>query len=263
MNGAAKMIMIANRGREDGQRDGRSRQRDYQAPRNEYNGDQIQPRGDYEDMESRRRYRRDDRGRFRSEGDMNMGDDDGRDSRGMDARGVDPRNETDAHYPMPYPHVPPIYERQDNYPRMNRIGFASGGELEREYRTNAEYPEMDEMGHKTSPMTMGHGKGGSHKLTKEMADEWMENLQNEDGTRGPHWKIDQVRQVMAQRGIDVDPVQFYAVLNMIYSDYCKVLRKHGMGDRLDVYVDLACAWMNDKDAVKDKAGAYYECAVKH
>ena len=32
---------------------------------------------------------------------------------------------------------------------------------------------------------------------------------------------------------------------------------------MDFYVDMASAWINDKDAVKDKAWAYFEYVVKH
>lgn len=95
-----------------------------------------------------------------------------------------------------------------------------------------------------------------------MADEWTASMKNEDGTKGPHWTIEQVKQVMAQKGIKGEPYEFYAVLNMIYSDYCAVLKKHRVNN-LDVYVDLACAWLMDEDAVSDKSYAYYENVVKH
>jgi hypothetical protein len=31
---------------------------------------------------------------------------------------------------------------------------------------------------------------------------------------------------------------------------------------MDMYVDLACAWLNDHDAMPDKAARYYEYIVK-
>lgn len=33
-------------------------------------------------------------------------------------------------------------------------------------------------------------------------------------------------------------------------------------DTVEFYVDMAKAWLNDKDAVKHKAAAYYECVVR-
>ena len=47
-----------------------------------------------------------------------------------------------------------------------------------------------------------------------------------------------------------------------YSDYCKVLKKYGV-DRAEVYVELAGAFLRDKDAgAKDKLAAYYEHVVE-
>lgn len=234
MTGAMKMLMMNNQSKDNGGRSGGAR-----GYGNAYDAQMGMGEG---------RQSRDSRGRFRSEGDMRMGGD----------------NDAMTDYYMPSPYIPPIYDEGRNTPKMNKIGFASSSEMDREYHTSADYPETDEMGYHHSQTMMGHGKAsGDMKLTKELAEEWMASIQNEDGTRGPHWKMEQVKQVMAQKGIGMDPVQFWVILNAIYSDYYKVLKKHGVGDKLDVYIDLACAWLNDKDAVKDKAAAYYEYVVKH
>jgi hypothetical protein len=50
-------------------------------------------------------------------------------------------------------------------------------------------------------------------------------------------------------------------MNMLYSDYCAVLKKHGINN-IDVYTDLACAWLKDTDAVPNKTAEYYENVVK-
>lgn len=96
----------------------------------------------------------------------------------------------------------------------------------------------------------------------DMAQKWAQGLQNEDGTTGPHWTLDQAKQIMAKRGISGDPNVFYAVLNSIYSDTVKVAKKYGVGGNMEYYVDMAVAWINDKDAVPDKAAAYYKYIVK-
>jgi hypothetical protein len=98
-------------------------------------------------------------------------------------------------------------------------------------------------------------------MTKEMADEWTHGMKNEDGTKGPHWTMEQIKQVMAQKGIDCNPLEMYPVMNALYSDYCSVLKKWNM-NKVDFYVDLACAWLNDSDAVPNKASAYFEHIVK-
>lgn len=193
------------------------------------------PRSEMDEMESRRR--RDRMGRFTSE---------------MDEVGM--------HYPYT-PYVPPIYEREGDG-RMNVIGFERGNEMPSNYGMRAEHKHMDEMKQHGGQMQMGRGTHET-KLTKEMAEEWMMGLQNEDGTKGPHWSMDQAKQVMQQRGIQSDPVTFWAILNMMYSDYCKVFKKHGVGDRVDFYSDMVAAFLNDKDGPEPakKAAAYYEYIV--
>ena len=95
-----------------------------------------------------------------------------------------------------------------------------------------------------------------------MADHWMRGLQNEDGSQGPHWSLDQVKQVMAQKGVHADPFEFFAVLNSMYADYCKVFKKYGVGDKLDFYIDMAKAFIDDKDAGANKVVKYFENIVK-
>ena len=121
------------------------------------------------------------------------------------------------------------------------------------------------------PMNHTTGRSGSmetasspkmhHGFTQEMAEEWVASMQNEDGTKGPHWKMEDVQKLIKQRGLRVDPVEFYAVLNGVYSDYCAVAKKHGVNS-MDFYVDFAMAWINDKDAVPDKTMVYYEYIAK-
>lgn len=209
--------------------------------------------GGYEEIENRRgRQPRDDRGRYMPKNEMRMGEP-------MDYSYPEDNYAALPH--MPSRTEPPRYEE----PRraMNRIGFNADPEVRTDYAARTEYPRMNEMEHRKSEARMGHGKSnGDYKLTREDADEWMRDLENEDGSRGAHWTFDQVRQVMGQKNVSADPVTFYAVLNMIYSDYGKVFRKYGMADKLDFYVDMAKAFIEDKDAVPDKAAAYYEHIVK-
>ena len=95
-----------------------------------------------------------------------------------------------------------------------------------------------------------------------MAEEWCAHMQNEDGTTGPHWPMERIQQEMSQRGIQCDLVKFWAVINSIYSDDVAVAKEHGV-NTMDYYIDRATAWLDDKDAVKDKAAAYYSYVVRH
>lgn len=116
-------------------------------------------------------------------------------------------------------------------------------------------------GSKGGKMQMGGSQGYSEGMDMETAKEWTRGMKNEDGTKGPHWTMEQVKQLVNQRKLDVDEVEFFAVLNAMYSDYCKVAKKHNVNN-MDFYVDLAMAWLQDEDAVPDKAMMYYECIVK-
>lgn len=146
------------------------------------------------------------------------------------------------HYPM-YPM--PIYdEEEERGMKMHRIGFEAESEGQK-YHGNI------------VPM-----RSGDKKLTREMAQEWMGGIENEDGSKGPKWGMDETKRIMKQKGIEVDPMTFWVVMNALYSDYCNVFKKHNVST-IDLYADLACAWIMDKDAVKDKAGAYYMDVVKH
>lgn len=99
------------------------------------------------------------------------------------------------------------------------------------------------------------------KLDRTMAEQWTAGMKNEDGTTGPHWNMEQVKQAMAQRSIPGDPVEFYAVLNSLYSDFGEVFKKYNL--KMDFYCDLARAWLDDSDAVDNKAAAYFEYVVRH
>lgn len=135
-----------------------------------------------------------------------------------------------------YPITPPIRQEHDN-----PIGFSSGGS------TNIVPFRMNEH--------------DSEKFTREMAEEWTAKMENEDGTRGPHWNMDQTKQVMAQKNIDVDPIEFYLAMNMMYSDYCKVAKKLNVNNT-DFYANMAKAFLEDKDAGgRDKLMRYYKYVV--
>lgn len=251
MKPGMKMLMMTNREsdrdrRYDGERYG---------TRNNYDNDM---RMDMDDMESRRRYRRDSRGRFRSdmdEGNMRMNYDD------MESRNGGYSNYGNTARMGGYPNRPfPVYE--DGRSNMNQIGFNAGDEVRTNYGMNAAYHSENEMEHRSSSkMGGGYSSDMSMPMTKEIAEEWTSNMKNEDGTKGPHWKMEQVKQLMAQKGIQCDPWEFFVILNAMYSDYCSVFKKHGV-NTIDMYTDVACAWLNDSDAMDDKASRYYEYIVK-
>ena len=205
------------------------------------------------EMEMRRRYRRDSRGRFRAE---------------MGGYGRSERDEPESGYSNyearmgGYPGRPfPVYE--DGRSNMNQIGFnADRNEIRSNGRMDATYGARNEMEHRTSHK-MGGGAMSSMTMpmTREMAEHWIHHMKNADGTKGPHWTMEEAKKLMEQKKLRCDPYEFAAILNAMYSDYCGVMRKHGV-ESDDLYADLAAAWLMDDDAMPNKAMLYYECIVE-
>lgn len=101
-----------------------------------------------------------------------------------------------------------------------------------------------------------------HPFSMEDAKEWARHMENSDGTKGPHWTYEQAEQIMRQCGVEADPIQFWITICMMYGDYSKAAQKHGVGNSVEFYADLAQAFLEDKDAPKDKVGRYYRYIVE-
>jgi len=145
---------------------------------------------------------------------------------------------------------------------MNMIGFERPQEITNHYPTRIDYHGGDEMKHRIGDKMRGGAMGEGMEFDEEIAKEWTKKMHNEDGTKGEHWNMDQVKKVMMQRGVQYNSAEVYAIMNALYSDYCKVLKKYGVNSS-EAYLDLALAWLNDADAVPNKAMIYYEKIVKH
>lgn len=246
------------------------------------------PHSNYE-MEARR-YKRYDNGRFAPHNDMSQEMESRRHSNGRYA----PHSGGERFYDIDIVRNGMETEMQDGYRSEMRGGGNSGyggrsememndygrSEMEMERRnpvgfnarfdspgkSDASYQRMEnEMESRGGPK-MEHGgaksQGGKPKLDEKMASEWAMKMQNEDGTRGPHWTKGQVREIMEERGIGGQNTKWWVAMNMVYSDYCKAARKLGV-NIVDFCVELARAFCEDKDAkAEDKLAAYYTHVVK-
>lgn len=106
------------------------------------------------------------------------------------------------------------------------------------------------------------GEGGD-TLSPEEAQAWCAAMQNEDGTTGPHWSLEEATGILQAHGLTLEPYTFWAAMNASYSDLCAFFKKYNI-DAADAYLDYTMTfWFKDQDAVKDKVGAYYEAVVKH
>lgn len=182
------------------------------------------------EMENRR-YRRSDNGRFRS--------------------GYDYMDEVEAPTPQKREEIRRERDRerlerqQWGRSEMNRIGFAAGGGQQRVVSMH------------------GGAEGKRAKLDRQMADEWTSAMKNEDGSKGPHWSMEQVKQVLMIHNMDdSDPMEYWVAMNAMYSDYCKLAKKYNVNNT-DFFFDMAKAFIEDQDAVEDKLAMYYECIVEH
>lgn len=111
-------------------------------------------------------------------------------------------------------------------------------------------------GREDSEEIIVHDDHGDKPLTYHQIVGWVSSMENADGTHGGHWTMEQTEQVRKQRSIDCDPLMFYAAMNMMYSDYCKVAEKVNASSA-DFYAYMAKAFLDDKDALPNKLARYY------
>ena len=91
---------------------------------------------------------------------------------------------------------------------------------------------------------------GPH-FNEEHARKAVMKMENEDGTRGPHWSIEETTTLASQYGISLtgkyNRYDWYVALNMVYSDYYRVIMNITGSNNTKHYVEFAKAWLNDKD----------------
>lgn len=100
-------------------------------------------------------------------------------------------------------------------------------------------------------------------FTEDDARRWTEHMENDDGSMGAHWTLEQTTAVANSIGVHVDPWIWFAALNMEYSDNFEVAQKYGL-DRPEYYADLARAFLFDKDGggPEAKIAGYYHGIVE-
>lgn len=193
--------------------------------------------------------RRDDWGRY-----MDGGDSDGyRMEYDQDGYG----SERYARYPQPY--LPPEMHRTypDTYPGMPMMNAGSrtltgSGMFRMIYPPSSYEDRRDRMGHEREGLI--HESGPLDEHTARM---WVRQMRNADGTSGGHYKFDQTeqhRETLCPRCSEWD---WYAAMNMMYSDYCETAKQLGC-DKPDFYAKMAKAFLEDEDAGKHKMRKYME-----
>ena len=95
------------------------------------------------------------------------------------------------------------------------------------------------------------------EFTESDAREWVSHMDPPG-----KWSMEQTTAVMRQHGYDHRPCVFFAVMNMLWSDYGKTVSKFGM-DRADFWAELAHDFVDDPDAEDMKVGRYWRDIVRH
>lgn len=160
----------------------------------------------------------------------------------------------------------PRTEEDDDH-RMQRPGWPWGDDEQRGNITSMhDYAQGKE--HKQHAKCMiGFRQEEDRKetgpLTKEEAEEWVDRMRTKDGRPGKRWTYDEIRQYAGNYGVSGEQniIDFFVVLNMMYSDYCHVAKKLGV-DRMDFYAGMAKAFLDDPDAVEGKLEKYREYIAK-
>lgn len=168
---------------------------------------------------------------------------------------VQPKNVIQWPYMPGMPHMPPD---------SRMIGF---GNRPKEYETRSHY------GHEHMHENLTGGKAWMDEDTmpvmdRETAEKWVRSMKNEDNARpsGGRWSMEELKPMAQKMGYNPDPedeefIQFWAMTNAMYSDYCTVAKKFNITSP-EFYGMMAKAWLDDKDAMPNKTALYYECCVK-
>lgn len=104
----------------------------------------------------------------------------------------------------------------------------------------------------------------------------VEGMENEDGTKGPHWTVEETTSVANQMGINLKSEKhnkwdWFVAMNMIYSDFYKAVVAMTGSANTKYFAELAKAWLCDKDISEGKMWHYYvyimcddeETIIKH
>lgn len=105
-------------------------------------------------------------------------------------------------------------------------------------------------------------------LSREIAQEWVHSMSVTDKSEretGEKWTVEDCEEVARKIGIEFkrfNKYEWYAVMNMCYSDYFATARHYDHSDDPLFFARLAYDWLDDSDAPDEKAYLYYFEVVK-
>ena len=103
---------------------------------------------------------------------------------------------------------------------------------------------------------------GPH-FNEELAHKAVKHMENEDGSKGPRWSIEEAEKVAQQYGVNLKGEKFnkydwFVALNMIRSDFYRAVVNMTGSDNPKHFVELTKAWLNDKDIEEGKMWFYFK-----
>lgn len=173
------------------------------------------------------------------------------------------------HYPKDRANMPDGERGPDPDPRLWRRYGAEDNEgknvgLDQNYNQMGNYNQDFARGDQNSHYRMdGADYGEEIHVKKEHLKKWKQELKNENGTMGERFTMREIMPIAQQMGVRFDKFteeEFCMVVNMLYSDMCKVWQDVlNSQNELHHYVAAAKQWLTDKDALKgsEKLAAYY------
>lgn len=128
----------------------------------------------------------------------------------------------------------------------------------RDYRDYGDYEDERDYGKRAKSLM---------RIRKSDMKHWKHNMQNADGTKGEHYDMEQIMHAAEKLGIkfnSFDEKEFCIAVNMMYSDYCRVIKKYAPPEKeLLMCAELAKAFLDDEDGPEpsEKLALYYYCIV--
>lgn len=108
-----------------------------------------------------------------------------------------------------------------------------------------------------------HEKMYGPHFNEECAHKAVQKMENEDGTKGPRWTIEEAERMATQYGVNLKSDKFnkydwFVALNMVRSDFYRAVVNMTGTDNPKHFVELTKAWLNDKDIESGKMWFYFK-----
>lgn len=103
---------------------------------------------------------------------------------------------------------------------------------------------------------------GPH-FNEECAHKAVQKMENEDGSKGPRWSVEEAERIATQYGVNLkgdkyNKYDWFVALNMIRSDFYRAVVNMTGSDNVKYFVELTKAWLNDKDIETGKMWFYFK-----